>query len=533
VEKLFQAITNKDMTRIMSYLNSGVDVNIKSKDYGNTPLILACYRGYLELVTILLDDPEIDVNIKNDKQETALYVVCNLKNGRDFADRDILKLLLTHPNSKDKINVNSLNLDSDSYDTYITPLQVACIKYNTFAVESLLEHPNININIKDKYQRSALFYACDSYSSKLEIVSLLLNRPEISVDTKSNLNNSCQNTLLTTAISHSVKGIPELLLTHPNSKDNLNVSEIRADGETALSLTSVFGNLEIMNLILDHPKFMYLESGNFMLNLVSNPAKFGVLRLLLTHPNSRNKININYISNLHDTYGLSLLEISLIKDNTPVFRLLLKHPNIKVSHELSVKLLTIATNRRDTDALKSILDFGIDINTPINPKNENETILHMSCHIRSTKVVNFLVNKKSIDINLKDSYGFTPLHIAINNSYIDIVILLLTNPRTNIDITDTFNNNMLETNLFKYIDDIDEVRAYTYWERKEEYKKLIEVLVKKHPFKKTTKRVLLKFRMENYLDQDLKEIHEVISQINNEKIDKINKIKDVLNSIEE
>jgi len=98
------------------------DVNVQD-DYGNTVLISASWKGYTEIVKLLLEKEDIDANIQRDYRDTALIG--------------------------------------------------ASWEGHTEIVKLLLEKEGIDINIQDDYGQTALI--CASINNHIEIVKLLEN----------------------------------------------------------------------------------------------------------------------------------------------------------------------------------------------------------------------------------------------------------------------------------------------------------------------------------------------------------------------
>lgn len=192
---LKNATENNNIQMVRLLLAAGVDVNIydeeeeaeDEEDNGGAPLIIACNKGFLEIVQLfitsganinlqnnlektalmyasengfveivkLLLGAGADVNLQSDEGMTALIYACE----GDFVD--IVKLLLSA----------GANLNLLGYDR--TALMSACERSFIEVVRLLLAVPTIHVNIKNYYEGyTALMYACKS--DNVEIVKLLL-----------------------------------------------------------------------------------------------------------------------------------------------------------------------------------------------------------------------------------------------------------------------------------------------------------------------------------------------------------------------
>ena len=90
----------------------GVNTSLSDTD-GRTPLYLASWKGFPQLVQLFLDDPNVDVNKgKRGSGTTALWIACH--NG----DSDIVRLLLNHS----EIDVNK-GRSSDGSSAFYAAVQ--------------------------------------------------------------------------------------------------------------------------------------------------------------------------------------------------------------------------------------------------------------------------------------------------------------------------------------------------------------------------------------------------------------------------
>ena len=145
-----------------------IDVNLKNK-YNNTALILACQNGYTEIVRLLLTKNDIDVNLKNKNNDTALFLACY----KGYTD--IVRELLT----RNDININ------EQISNGWTVLMFACNNGYTEIVRELLTRNDININEQNNIGWTALMIACKK--RYIEIVRELLNRNDININEQNNI----------------------------------------------------------------------------------------------------------------------------------------------------------------------------------------------------------------------------------------------------------------------------------------------------------------------------------------------------------
>ena len=60
--EFIEACKSNNLKRLTDCLSRGVDVNTVSEDGCWTGLHIACYKGYVELLNLLLEEPNLDVN---------------------------------------------------------------------------------------------------------------------------------------------------------------------------------------------------------------------------------------------------------------------------------------------------------------------------------------------------------------------------------------------------------------------------------------------------------------------------------------
>lgn len=76
---------------VKNALGKGADVNYQNKD-GTTALIVAAWKGYSELVKILLENPDIKLSLKN-KFDFSAYAIAHKKASNSKNPQEIEKYL--------------------------------------------------------------------------------------------------------------------------------------------------------------------------------------------------------------------------------------------------------------------------------------------------------------------------------------------------------------------------------------------------------------------------------------------------------
>jgi ankyrin repeat protein len=84
--------------------------------------------------------------------------------------------------------------------------------------------------------------------------------------------------------------------------------------------------------------------------------------------------------------------------------------------------------------LKEYIDSGQDINAVIGIGNYSNSILNCLCLLNKSDLVALTLKQPNLNINYRNTFGFTALHIACINHQLSNVKLLLEHPDININI---------------------------------------------------------------------------------------------------
>ena len=172
INSIMIAAENEYVTVLEYFLSLSDKVDINAQEWsGCTALHIACYKGFDDVVKILLGSPRLDVNKFNNLGNTPLYYASNSGN------EAIVSMLLSNRD----IQVNKANKTNDM----ITPLIRACMNEHPGVVRLLLSRNDIDVNSRDSLEnRTALMYSCSSGS--IEIVRCLLDHKDIDVNLEDN-----------------------------------------------------------------------------------------------------------------------------------------------------------------------------------------------------------------------------------------------------------------------------------------------------------------------------------------------------------
>ncbi len=165
---LFDLVKNNDCKAIEILINEGVNINAKN-DLGDTPLILAAEKGYMDIVKILLGNGA-DPTIVDSGGCSATYFARSRGHG------DVLELLERNhtkvgtAESKDKREQEKD--ESDSRPKHFTSLFAAVNAKKAEAVDTLIRN-GADVNAKDNLGDTPLILAAEK--GCMDIVKILLD----------------------------------------------------------------------------------------------------------------------------------------------------------------------------------------------------------------------------------------------------------------------------------------------------------------------------------------------------------------------
>lgn len=188
------------LATLLKLVPTGLDVNIKyAGNNKKTALSIATEMGYLSIVSQLLAQPGIEIDLHNLNRILLLAVYEN--------DIECVRLLLNIPN----LNVNITN----SVDSGLTSLMIACDKNHIEIVKLLLLSTDTNINALSRRGNVALMFAINKGHD--ECARLLLENDNI--DT--NIINQDGEAIITLCANKSCEDIIKILLSKPGLQVNV------------------------------------------------------------------------------------------------------------------------------------------------------------------------------------------------------------------------------------------------------------------------------------------------------------------------
>ena len=380
-------------------------INFKNTK-GLTPLALACAHGVYEMVELLLFPGGIlDEHVMPDTVKSTFPDAIFIGYPK------VVETLLKHP----EINVNIGILNKYNEETF--PLIHACTEGHFEVVELLLKNSKINVNIQNNDGDTPLKKACGD-TDYFKIVELLLKRSDIDVNIK---NNIYGNTPLITACLRENLRAAQLLL----GKSNINVNIQNNDGDTALIIACRDRSIGSVKLLLEH--------SDINVNIQNND---GDTALIVTCQDNNNLEGVKLLLERSDIN----VNIQNKKGNTPLAVAFTIWPTYYI--------------HRNPYKTRELLLERSDINVNIQ-NNEGDTPLIQACRETNPKWVKLLLKNSNINVNIQNNNGDTPLIIACLIENLRAAELLLEHSNIDVNIKNKDGDTSLFVSLLPLIDNED------------------------------------------------------------------------------
>jgi E3 ubiquitin-protein ligase mind-bomb len=448
-------IWNKSETAVKELLkHKDVDINVKNND-NHTPLYLA--SGWnnipIDLFKKILEK-SADINAQDEEGLSALHWAIQCKS--KTAVKELLKHKDVDVNVKDKDNFTPLhsatlwsNIPIDLFRTILekstnvnaqaqnghTALRLALRKENETAVKELLKHKDVDVNLKNNKNQTALHFAAEWKDMPIDLFRIVLEK---SADF--NAQDEDGRTALHVAIHCESKTAVKELLKH------MDVDVKDKDNFTPLYLASGWNNIpiDLFRIILEKTSNINAQDEEGLSALhwaILNKSETAVKELLKhkdvdvnVKDNDNNTalhftvcywkdIQINLFKqilekttniNANNILGRTALDWLIEEESiTTAITELLKREDVDVNIRNIYNLTTLhwVTIRKDfpIDLFKKVLEKSADVNA----QDDNEcTALHLAIMHKSTSAIKELLKHKDVDVSLKNNNDQTALHLA-------------------------------------------------------------------------------------------------------------------------
>eukprot|EP01083_Nonionella_stella_P119989 359103_1 len=350
--------------------NQTYDVDVNLQDHaGCSPLHYAVQYDWSPKVTEALLHLGADANALTDANESVLYLAVSSNSPEN------VKLIL----AENSIDVNEADMAGQ------TPIYIASRDGNTEIVQLLLKHPTIDVNLcsRTAHHNSPLIQAVKSDHE--QVVLALMSHASIAL----NLQNKHKQTALCLAADLGRFAIAKHLL----SDERTDVNFSSTDGRTPLYFVTCWKNLEMVNLMINHPKLKINQSPTYFSPLLE-AVEVGCADIVHAFLNSGHANDLN----IPDPDGFTPLHIACMFGRT--------------------------------DTIHEILEHSCSSINAVAPSDHNNTALHLSANYNSIDSVSELLSHETIDVLALNESGQTARDLARSSE----VRKLLTEAMQNIAI---------------------------------------------------------------------------------------------------
>ncbi|KAJ1551564.1 hypothetical protein HK096_008202 [Nowakowskiella sp. JEL0078] len=393
--------------------------------FGITPLVGASGNGALDVVKILLENgAEVDL--------PAVSCGCTpLKHAVENGFRKIVELLLDY---------GSQAIDTPNSGGW-TPLNSSCLRGLTEMVVLLLDRGSRALDTPTLNQWYPIHSAvCKGHET---IVKELINRNCTSISKCTSQGISA----LHMAVEIGNTTILQLLL---KNGCLAHVNQPISDGTVALFRAAVNGHLGVAEMLINAGANVDFQnrSGRTPLHAAAMASKPDIIRLLC-------KYGSNSID-LQDNEGWTPLFAASFFGNTITVKALLElgANSLAVRTNAGSTCLAAASEKGNVDTVKTILSHTVGLSLIDSPSGMNGllpfTFAVLNGHVEVCKA---LIQFGSRAINVPTIFG-TPLFIATNHKFIDIVKYILSVDTWSIDIPSTSSVTPMHAAVSNFSSDI-------------------------------------------------------------------------------
>ncbi|OHT11503.1 hypothetical protein TRFO_19046 [Tritrichomonas foetus] len=227
---LHLAILNNNLFAIKMLLEKECDQSLTTMKKSDTVAHLAVKVNSLQIFNMF---PNIDVNIRNNKDQTLLHYAAI------YDSRKIMNLLINNP----RIDLNPIDYEGN------TPLHYSIKKYNKEIFDLLLCFESLDINIRNKNHETPLIAAFkDNYDKSRNFILKLLG--------KKNIDTNLSDQLGYSPLHHAIKLNDELIVKILVKNPLTDVNSQTIEGLTPIHLAAQKKLNHVIRLLLQSPSIL-------------------------------------------------------------------------------------------------------------------------------------------------------------------------------------------------------------------------------------------------------------------------------------
>ena len=413
---LTYACANNKIELVKSLLNTNkVDPNLFLPNTGDTALMIAINSRFVDIAKILIEYPKTDLNIKNFSDKTALTIAVD--NNLD----SVIDILIVN----DKLDPEENNLNYAFY--YSSPsICKHIIASKKIDVNTVFQYKQ---NKQNGYNRNYYLKEVGTNDTKLvqatsandlELVDLIINHPSFDQD-KSDL----KRAIFTSISSNNIEMFRKLI-----KITNNDINTYERNGQNIFSYALEMKSNEILLDIFKNPSFElkgrdiltdFIQS--FTQNISVNfqlKASIEIMKGLYNYDqNHDHLINLNSLLKNGKTFFTSIpMNLGNVAETVSFFLENGADPNIPDCDDIYPLEFGMMIN--SLDYVSPLIDSDkIDFTQKIPSKHEfgyvgpkYQSYLHLAAKSNNPRILQKILQKKAIDINIVDDLGETPLMTA-------------------------------------------------------------------------------------------------------------------------
>lgn len=360
----------------MRNLQEDQDIDVNALVDGMGLLHVACHHNRLELLNVILEKPNVNVNLKSHQGLAGLHIACHEENVA------VVNALLQSPH---------IEVDIRDSSTSRTPLHIAAVQGSQAVMKQLLEVAAIEVQARDADGYLPVHYAAEHPMLPLQ-----------------------------SWFSDDAQDYTDEILLRLCSDGAINARIPQKMGP--LHLAARAGNISALRFFLGQPDLdanMRDSQGDTALHLARD---IDVVSLLLEKGLDANIQNLDGNTALHCTLERRRNEEELAKLLWRNTRLDLQMRNMK-----GEQFMHIAATEWNIEIFKTLAAIPLDrdINSPAG---NGDTVLHIAARTNNIDAVEYLLSTSRIAVNTQGGKGRTALHLACENGHVDIVESLINAP---------------------------------------------------------------------------------------------------------
>ena len=308
--KLFSLCSDGKLEEVRSALRRGDNVNSRGPPFKGTALMHAIAGKHTPVVKLLLEQPLLGVNSKDEDGATALHYAVIHRNP------EALELLLSDS------RLNSVDPVTSSGET---PLMMAVRMKRNAMVRVLLAQDGVDVNRKRREDGKTIVHMA-ALCNNVEGLKLILADRRLSTALNTCDIEFCSPLMLAVAEGQRQE-VVRRLLKHPG----VDVNQTNKGGHSALHYAAMFGRTEEARLILTQSlekvdlNIQEVNTGQMALHVAVFQHNNDIVQLLLEHPD----LDVNCV----DFEGNNILVYALAHGNSEAEQMLATHPRFNVSKQ--------------------------------------------------------------------------------------------------------------------------------------------------------------------------------------------------------